>query len=274
MTDADRRVLEQFLAAQLEALGPERFQQFLEDNLQQCLLRMGIGSGADCRTSGEKQVLELLVARSIKDRPICIFDVGANTGQYLRELKHCLGARAHQLHVFEPSRTAFQSLLAAYAEDPAVKLNNCALSAEKGAKELFFNTSGSALASFYKRRLDHFGISFEGSECVPVRTLDDYCRTNSVEQVDLLKLDVEGHEFQVLQGGRQMIAAGRVAMITFEFGGCDIDSRTYFQDFYYFFTQHHMRLSRITPSGVLVPLPHYHEHYEQFMTSNFLAVRE
>ncbi len=62
-------------------------------------------------------------------------------------------------------------------------------------------------------------------------------------------------------------------MATFEFGGCNIDTRTYFQDFYYFFEDVGMRVLRITPSGFLTPIDSYKEVYEQFTTTNFVALK-
>ena len=55
-----------------------------------------------------------------------------------------------------------------------------------------------------------------------------------------------------------------------EFGGCNIDSRTYFQDFFY--TLHpNYRLHRILRNGI-VPIEHYRGTQEIFVTTNFVAV--
>jgi len=155
-----------------------------------------------------------------------------------------------------------------------VRLNNFGLGKESGEFELFYNEIGSGLASLSKRRLDHFGIDFRYSEKVRIETLDDYCWNQKVQNIDLLKLDVEGHELDVLQGGIQMFQGKRIRMVSFEFGGCNIDTRTYFQDFWYFFQENRMaRIFRITPSGHLVPIPQYKEVYEQFRTTNFLVLQ-
>jgi hypothetical protein len=70
-----------------------------------------------------------------------------------------------------------------------------------------------------------------------------------------------------------MFGDRKIRMVSFEFGGCNIDSRTYFQDFYYFFRDHGMKeIFRITPSGYLVPIHDYREIYEQFRTTNFLVL--
>ena len=89
----------------------------------------------------------------------------------------------------------------------------------------------------------------------------------------MLKIDVEGHELDILYGSLYMLRNERIKMISFEFGGCNIDSRTYFQDFWYFFKENGMwSIFRIAPSGYLVPIQQYKEIYEQFCTTNFLVI--
>lgn len=70
-----------------------------------------------------------------------------------------------------------------------------------------------------------------------------------------------------------MFRKRRIRMVSFEFGGGNIDSRTFFQDFWYFFREiEPARLHRITPAGRLVPIPEYREVYEQFRTTNFVVI--
>jgi hypothetical protein len=56
----------------------------------------------------------------------------------------------------------------------------------------------------------------------------------------------------------------------FEFGGCNIDSRTYFQDFWYFFKENNFVIHRITPFG-LEKIERYRESDEFFSTTNYIA---
>jgi len=69
-----------------------------------------------------------------------------------------------------------------------------------------------------------------------------------------------------------MFNAKSIDLVAFEFGGCNIDTRTFFQDFWYFFREVHFRIFRITPSGYLYPIESYKEIYEQFRTTNFIAI--
>lgn len=70
-----------------------------------------------------------------------------------------------------------------------------------------------------------------------------------------------------------MFSQSAIDLVTFEFGGCNIDTRTYFQDFFYFFQDRKMRIARITPAGYLYELESYKEVFEQFRTTNFICYR-
>jgi len=238
---------------------------------------MGIGAGAVTETSGEQVIIDLLrqaSARLSPERPLCIFDVGANKGQFLSMLLGGLGSTTLHLHAFEPSSTAFAALTAAHGNDPRLTLNNVGLGREETSMTLYSDSDASGIASLYRRRLDHFGLTFDQSETVSIEMLDVYRERKRVEQIDLLKLDVEGHELDVLAGAQKSFGAGRINMVTFEFGGCNIDSRSFLQDFFYFFKQYNsFDLFRITPAGYLAPVTAYREVYEQFRTTNYLARR-
>jgi hypothetical protein len=105
---------------------------------------------------------------------------------------------------------------------------------------------------------------------VAVRTFDAFAPDAGIEKVDLLKLDVEGHELAVLAGAINSLDRGVIRAIQFEFGGANIDSRTYFQDFWYLLRRS-FRIYRILPTG-LYEISRYSEHLEQFITTNYLAM--
>lgn len=237
---------------------------------------MGIGAGGDLDTSGEKIVhirkLKHLYAK--RKQPLVVFDVGANKGLYSRMIIDNLQGIPLTIHAFEPSQHTYKVLCDNLKNLPNCFLNNFGLGKESGQFELFYDEVGSGLASLSKRRLAHFGADMKLSEKVTIKTLDDYCRESGVKNIDLLKLDVEGHELDVLMGGMRMLQERKIRMLSFEFGGCNIDTKTYFQDFWYFFKDTPMNcIYRITPSGYLVPLLEYKDEYETLRCTNFLVLQ-
>jgi FkbM family methyltransferase len=243
---------------------------------QTCLIKsaliaeylMGVGAGDCVKTSGEVSVLNRL-KRS--ESELIVFDVGSNKGQFLSMALEVLSCVPRQIHCFEPSKVAWASLCDTATGSEGVTLCNIGLGRETGERVLYSNAPGSGSASLTKRRLDHFGISFSERETVCIDTLDNYCRSHGIAHVDLLKIDVEGHEMDVLNGAAELFRKNAIRFVTFEFGGCSIDTRTFVQDFWYFFSDHGMRIARITPGGFWFELSDYREIYEQFRTTNFVA---
>ena len=83
-------------------------------------------------------------------------------------------------------------------------------------------------------------------------------------------MDVEGHELDVLKGATK--ALQDISIIQFEFGGSNIDTRTYFQDFWYFFSDLGFDLYRLGPRKPL-RITNYSEHDETFRPTNYIAVK-
>jgi FkbM family methyltransferase len=163
-------------------------------------------------------------------------------------------------------------LEARFSADKGITIVPSALSNLSGEATLFSNAPGSPLGSLTQRKLDHLGIGFEVKETVSTLRFEDYWRDQLGKRpLDIVKLDVEGHELDVLDGFGSAIE--HVKVLQFEFGGCNIDTRTYFRDFWDFFSQRSFDLYRITPLGYEY-IPRYRETDEFFSLSNFIAVRQ
>jgi hypothetical protein len=52
------------------------------------------------------------------------------------------------------------------------------------------------------------------TEGAAAQTLDDYLAARNVERVDFIKLDVDGNELRVLQGGRETLRRFRPVLVT------------------------------------------------------------
>lgn len=244
-------------------------QAMLESIVRKCQRYMGIGTGDDVFKSGESGTIKKV--RELETPPYCIFDVGSHKGQYLSVVLSLLDGEDFIVHCFEPSQRLFGTLSTKTVGDRRVVLNNFGLGKETGQAELFFN-SEEAGGTLTRRHLEHIGIDNWQSETVSIDTVDNYCASHGVDYIHLLKADIEGHEMDLLLGAAGMFEKRAIRMATFEFGGCNIDTRTFYKDFFYFFRDNGMEVYRITPGGYLHPLPDYREIDEQYRTTNFAAI--
>lgn len=202
--------------------------------------------------------------------PNTLIDIGGNEGNYSAELrKKYVGAN---IHIFEPSTKNCNLLFQRFKNDTLVKVNPCAVSDSSGKSVLYYDKPGSGLGSVNKRRLDHFGMKFDESQTIDTIRFEDYWRSVLLENwVDFVKIDIEGHELCALKGFGDCLPF--VGVFQFEFGGANIDSRTYFQDLFYFFRNNCFKIYRMSPFG-LVPIDQYGELDETFVTTNYVAVNQ
>jgi FkbM family methyltransferase len=227
------------------------------------LLRsQGIGSGDAVSTSGEERVFDLISSKA----PV-LFDVGGHAGEYSKMFLKRFPLGTSML--FEPSAVHME--IAEQALPDRVRFFRVALNSAAGTASLYKDKSVSGMASLTKRDLDYRNIKMDVVETVACRTLDSVVDETGIERIDLLKIDVEGHELDVLKGAEKAFAENRIGLVQFEFGGCNLDTRTTMADFFRFFQARGYVLHIVRPAGDVVALPKYHEAYEQYQTSNYLA---
>lgn len=244
---------------------PDSVLHYLDKEIQ---LQLGKGWGS-ATTSKEAAAIAYFV-KSKNLHEVVALDVGANLGNW--SLAVLEAVPSVKIIAFEPSKDAFGRLSQKFASDKRVQCVNIALGKENSEATLYSNESASGLASLTKRRLGHFGIEFNFTETIQVSTLDDWVKNLDSKIVpNLLKMDVEGHELEVLQGAEQTLK--NIELIQFEFGGCNIDTRTFLQDFWYFLSARGFELFRLTPRGIKL-ISKYAESDEVFSTTNFIAVRK
>jgi FkbM family methyltransferase len=217
--------------------------------------------------SGEKHVIDFISKNSTKS-PLTIFDVGANTGEYSRLVLDALRNRA-EIYAFEPQKLAYQQL------SESIKSNNFSafnigLGNVPGIVKLYKNNEGSVFGSLYYAKHAHLGVELDKTEEVTIETLDQFCLSNAISHIDLLKIDVEGHEIEVLKGAKEMLKTEKINFIQFEFGIASIESRVFMKDFFQLLYGYD--IYRILPNS-LYPIT-YTEYSELFLTTNYLAIKK
>lgn len=249
-------------------LGNVKFQPLFEYLQQLSLYGMHIGRGGSKDDSGEGVAIKYVAEKLQHEKQVTVFDIGANIGTYSILLNTVLKERG-RIFSFEPSQKTFKKLQEHTRNIPAITAYNFGMGSEDAILTLFSNQDESGLASVYHRNLDHLDIDMNKTEAIEIRTVDGFCSSHHIGHIHFLKIDVEGHEMKVLEGAKKLIDAKQIDFIQFEFGGCNIDSRTYFQDFFYLLKDNY-HIYRIVRNG-LYPIKKYKEVYEAFLTTNYLA---
>jgi FkbM family methyltransferase len=143
-----------------------------------------------------------------------VFDVGANVGQSARSFR-ALWPEA-TIHCFEPDPRNLEELEA--SADGGMVVNAVALAdVETAASDFHLSSAGqasglSAPSTEYLRR----GVTEVDLVKVPTTTIDAYRREHAIAQIDFCKIDTQGHTAPCLDGARETLAAGAIAVLQLE----------------------------------------------------------
>ena len=230
-----------------------------------------IGVGHNTYQSGEEYILREVIKSVLKREPEIIFDVGANVGEYAGQLAgYFPGAK---IYCFEPLPNNYESLV---HNTTGLNTTNIltAVGSGEGTLKLHIgedNTNGQ-MATAHRESLETV-FSFVGKKIdtieVPLTTLDIFCG-NTIKRIDFLKIDVEGHEYEVLKGAANLLKADKISIIQFEFNEFNIFSRTFMFDFYQVLKKY--TLYRVMPQNKIRPMGPYNSALEIFRYQNILAI--
>jgi FkbM family methyltransferase len=200
--------------------------------------------------SGEAWLLQRFLKSWLTgiEHPV-LFDVGANEGTFTKAL--CRSFPTARIHSFEAHPKTFQRLVSSTTGLP-VKAAHMAVGAECGRVTLFDHAripAGSEHATVIPSVLQKMYGSDAVSYEVPLGTIDSYCRSNLIDTIDFIKIDIEGNEHAALLGATDMLHRGKIGVIQFEFNQMNLFTKINMENFFTLLCGYD--LFRLLPSGLL-----------------------
>lgn len=250
-----------------------KWQTFWYRLLKISLSQMNYGNGSSPIESGEKNVIQYIQTKLSESNNITVFDVGANKGQYVSMLVNTLSKKA-DIYCFEPSNNSFKALDKIVQNLGNIKhkvnIYNFGFSNKIDSLPLHCNEHGSEFSSVYNLSTTgrEFNV-FNAYEIAKFDTIDNFCSQNKIVDISFLKIDIEGHELYCLKGAAEVLSKLQVKYIQFEFGSCNIDSKTYFRDLYELLSPNY-KIYRVLRHELFL-IEKYELFNEVFITTNYLA---
>lgn len=141
-----------------------------------------------------------------------VFDVGANAGIY--SLAAISSNPAAKVYAFEPTPEIAARLrsTATFNQLDQLHVQEFAVSDAPGHAVLI-RCRG---AHGTNEGMNFIRNDIETGERVRTETLDAFCRDRSIDRIDLMKIDVQGHEAAVLRGASKLLNEGRIGVILLE----------------------------------------------------------
>jgi len=144
-----------------------------------------------------------------------IIDVGANAGQWLKTLNP--RSINGTVWCFEPLKVPYKELENFAKSYPNIKVFKLAFSDFAGPTKMFVASNGGASSSINAPtehlRL-HSKIEFSNEETVNVTTIDEFFSKHELFLPLYLKIDTQGHEWNVIKGGIKTLT--NVAVVELE----------------------------------------------------------
>lgn len=216
-------------------------------------LRSQLDVRNDLQENGERDVQEA-VLRRIKEKGFGrIFDVGANVGQWTKSLLDLadhvgLPDGGLELHLFEPapeSADVLQSRLEKLPSNVRAEVNRVAVAAQHGRRQLHMAGPTGGTNSLFRSSTEL--VQSAEVSCI---TLDEYCREHGIGHVDFTKVDAEGADYRVLEGGFECLREGVFSLMQFEYNHRWIYSRHYLRDAFALAEAVGNQIGKVTPRGV------------------------
>jgi FkbM family methyltransferase len=206
--------------------------------------------------------------------PTTLIDVGANVGEWA--LAACRALPGTMVHAFEIAPKTADRLagsIEAAGRRAQVVINRLGLADTAGEIALYLtrdsDTESSTLRAAVEFAAKDQGLGDVIETTARVTTGDLYLRAHAITHVDLLKIDVEGAEFSVIEGFADSFARGAIDLVQFEYGPINLATRKLLADFVAFFAERGFVVGKIYPEGVA--FKPYELGDEDFVGPNYLA---
>jgi FkbM family methyltransferase len=175
-------------------------------------LTEGIDSSIYLKGDFEK-VVRNAIEKYTKEGDI-VLDIGANVGGHTLDFGKCVGASG-RVYAFEPTAWAYQKLLINIKLNPNFSIYPLQIGLTDAnhtpLPELLSSSWSLTKNQKEASPLDFgFGKSIQGSVQL---SLDEWVLANYIEKVDVIKIDVDGHELKVLRGAVQTLRRFRPILI-------------------------------------------------------------
>jgi FkbM family methyltransferase len=148
-----------------------------------------------------KRYSKLSAFKKLKLNTESIFiDLGGNNGvvsQYISDKFNC------NIHIYEPHKGCFKILKKKFNNNKKIKVYNSAISNNNNYKKFYFHSnvkdnnfydlSLSESASLESKKINISKKKFEIVKCIGINNI-----VKKFKHIDVLKIDIEGHEYKIL----------------------------------------------------------------------------
>jgi FkbM family methyltransferase len=154
----------------------------------------------------------------LRDKSLVIYDIGAAKGI----VSSCLAKLPNVISIesFEPIPEVYNSLIIEMQRYSNVRCHNVALGNSEGLLPMYINSksdSSSLLKIENLHNKEFPGTDIQSQINIPVVRLDEYVKQYKLPLPNIVKIDVQGYEMNVLEGGIDTISQSKYCVLEMSF---------------------------------------------------------
>ena len=173
--------------------------------------------------SFHKQITKLVK----NEKKLVIFDVGCYRGTFTKSMLDLIGNKKYKIYLFDINKKV-KKYISYLLRLKNIYYNEVALSNKNGKANYnynqFFEAAGSSLSSLVKneamwnftRKLVLLSRKEFVTYKVHTITLDSFVKKNKIKSIDILKIDIEGSEYELLKGAKNTLNKNKIKIILVE----------------------------------------------------------
>jgi len=200
------------------------------------------------RSNAPLEVLQWLP----KNNPITFFDIGASVGNFSKCI--CGEYKIKKGILIEPVSKLIPILRKAFPDKKTFQIINAAISDSVSETDFYYNEDADFVSSLL--RIDNKGeafasLNFDDPVLTKIKTLtlDSIINEQQILNIDFIKIDVQGAEHLVLQGGIETLKITKLVYAEFSYKPLYENSSTFF-DLYKIFYENNFMLVNVTGNFV------------------------
>lgn len=211
--------------------------------------------------------LEVEIIKNLINNNSVVFDVGCHHGEWSAEVNKLFPNAT--IHAFDPQEECCKEIKGKLS---SINTHRTSVGSDTWPKEFFVYKDHklNGCSGFYLRGAIGCEADIHVVQCT---TLDKFCEENKINRIDLLKIDVEGAEFEVLKGAFNLLVSGRIKAIKFEYGGTFKDSGFTLAETYQYLRSHGFQIFKGDFNGFF-HVKNWFDFWEDYNRSDFFAIHE
>jgi len=142
-----------------------------------------------------------------------IVDVGSNLGTYIKNIENI--NQNTKIYSIEPNLQLMNYQKNRFKKNKNIIFSNLAIDSKDGIRKLYIRNPASH-SSFFKTHQDEQFNKIVGTVDVQACTLEQYFIDQNINKITLLKIDIEGHDYEVLSSIKYLLVNSKIDFIKIE----------------------------------------------------------